>query len=345
MNLFESLGIPHPIALAPMEDVTDISFRMICKEFGADLLYTEFVNADGLVRSKKPTRSQTKMMITESEHPIAIQIYGGSLETMSEAARIIEDQRPDFIDINAGCWVRKIAGRGAGAGLLRDIPLMVSMVKTIVDQSKLPVTVKTRLGWDQESIQIVEVAKRLEDTGIQALTIHCRTRAQGHSGTADWSWIPKVKDAISIPILLNGDVFSAEDVKRAFETTGCDGVMIARGAIANPWVFAEIKHYLATGEQINPPSFEERVAVLLRHLRAAVDGKGERRAVLEMRKFYAGYFKRLPNSKNLRIALMSKTTLHEVEDLLFSAAFYQDIVEFEDNSQPDFILAENCQKK
>jgi tRNA-dihydrouridine synthase B len=325
MNLFEALGIPHPIALAPMEDVTDVSFRMICKEFGADLLYTEFVNADGLVRSSKPTKSRTKMQIREEEHPIAIQIYGGSLDTMSEAARLIEEQRPDFIDINAGCWVRKIAGRGAGAGLLRDIPLMVHMVKTIVDQASLPVTVKTRLGWDQDSIQIIDVAKRLEDAGIRALTIHCRTRAQGHSGSADWSWIPKVKEAVAIPIILNGDVFTAEDVKRAFNETGCDGVMIARGAIANPWIFTEAKQFLATGETAEAPSFQDRVSVLLRHLRAAIDGKGERRAVLEMRKFYAGYFKRLPHNKHLRIALMSKTTFHEVEDLLQSAVFFDDV--------------------
>jgi len=322
MNLLEKLGIRNGLLLAPMEDVTDISFRRICKEFGADIVYTEFVNADGLVRSRKPTKSRQKMIIREEERPVGIQIYGGSLDTMLEAARIVEAEEPDILDINAGCWVRKVAGRGAGAGLLRDLPAMVTMAKSIVDQSALPVTLKTRIGWDVESIRIVELARMLEDVGIQALTIHCRTRQQGHSGDPDWSWIPRIKAAVSIPVILNGGVMTPEDARRAFAETGCDAVMIARGAIANPWIFRETKYYLETGRLPEPVSFSERIDTALRHLRLSVDIKGERRAVLEMRKHYIAYLKYVPNSRQMRNILMKPETLAEVEDVLQSLLFF-----------------------
>lgn len=322
MTILEKLGAQKGLLLAPMEDVTDVSFRQVCKEFGADLVYTEFINADGLVRSKKPTKSRNKMIIREEERPIGIQIYGGNLDTMQQAASIVETQEPDLIDINAGCWVKKVAGRGAGAGLLRDIPYMVHMAKTIVDQVSLPVTLKTRIGWDLDSIQIVELGKMLEDVGIQALTIHCRTRQMGHSGDPLWEWIPRVREAVSIPVILNGGVMTPEDAKRAFDETGCDAVMIARGAIANPWIFRETKEYLRTGTLPEPPSFRERIDTALRHLRLAVHIKGERRAVLEMRKHYIAYLKYVPNSRQMRNILMKPETLAEAEDVLHSLQYF-----------------------
>ncbi len=324
-NLLEKFGVKNGLLLAPMEDVTDMSFRQICKEFGADIVYTEFVNADGLVRSKKPTKTRQKMLIREEERPVGIQIYGGNLDTMMEAARIVEQEEPDILDINAGCWVKKVAGRGAGAGLLKDLPYMVQMAKAVVDNTKLPVTLKTRIGWDTDSIQIVELARMLEDVGIQALTVHCRTRQQGHSGDPDWAWIPKIREAVSIPVILNGGVNTPEDVKRAFDETGCDAVMIARGAIANPWVFREAKAYLATGVIPEPPTFAERIDTALRHLRLAVAVKGERTAVLEMRKHYIAYLKYVPNSRQMRNILMKPVTLAEVEDVLHSLIFFEEI--------------------
>ncbi|MCB2206337.1 tRNA dihydrouridine synthase DusB [bacterium] len=329
MNILEKLGAQKGLLLAPMEDVTDISFRQICKEFGADLVYTEFINADGLVRSKKPTKSRNKMVIRDEERPIGIQIYGGNLDTMQEAAAIVETQEPDLIDINAGCWVKKVAKRGAGAGLLRDLPYMVRMAKTIVDQVSLPVTLKTRIGWDLESIQIVELAKMLEDVGVQALTIHCRTRQMGHNGDPIWEWIPRVRDAVSIPVVLNGGVMTPQDAVRAFEETGCDAVMIARGAIANPWIFRETKHFMSTGVLLPAPSFEERIDTALRHLRLAVSVKGERRAVLEMRKHYIAYLKYVPNSRQMRQILMKPETLAEAEDVLHSLLYFQQERELE----------------
>ena len=323
-SILEQLGAQQGLLLAPMEDVTDISFRQICKEFGADIVYTEFVNADGLVRSKKPTKSRMKMILREEERPAGIQIYGGNLDTMQEAAGIVETEQPDIIDINAGCWVKKVAKRGAGAGLLRDLPYMVRMAKTIVEQVTLPVTVKTRIGWDDDSIQIVELAKMLEDVGVRALTVHCRTRQQGHSGDPDWSWIPRIRDAVSIPVILNGGVMTPQDVARAFDETGCDAVMIARGAIANPWIFREARQLLDSGTLPPPPEFRERIETALRHLRLAVSVKGERRAVLEMRKHYIAYLKYVPNSRQMRNILMKPETLAEAEDVLHSLLYYSE---------------------
>ncbi len=323
-HIFESLGLHRGLLLAPMEDVTDIPFRLMAKRFGADMMYTEFVNADGLVRSKKPTKTREKLRLHPDEHPIGIQIYGGNLDTMRQAAEIAEEAAPEVLDINAGCWVRNVAMRGAGAGLLRDLPAMVTMAKTIVDQVRLPVTLKTRLGWDRDSIRIVELAKMLEDVGIRALTVHCRTRDQAHDGEADWSWIPKVKAAVSIPVVLNGDVNSAEAAERAFSETGCDAVMIGRAAIANPWIFRDIKRHAATGVVPEPPNMRERVLTAIEHARLGVEYKGERRAVIEMRKHYAGYLRGLPNNRALRIALMKPESLAELEDMLFSFLYYEE---------------------
>ncbi len=297
-----TVDINHPILLAPMEDVTDLSFRIICKRLGADIVYTEFVNSEGLVRDSNKTRA--KMHFIPEERPIGIQIYGGSDASMGAAAQIAESLEPDIIDINCGCWVKNVAGHGAGAGLLRDLPKMQQLVSSVVKSVKLPVTVKTRLGWDSESIKIVDVARMIEQTGAAALTIHCRTRVQGHKGDPDYSWIPKIKAVVSIPIIVNGGANEPQDVKRIFDETGCDGVMIARGAIDNPWIFQQTKHYLNTGELLPSPSLEEKMAMLFEHMDYAIQYKGERKAVIEFRKHYTAYLKGFPNASKVRISLM-----------------------------------------
>lgn len=307
------INIDKAILLAPMESITDVSFRLICKNLGADIVYTEFVNAEGLVRASEKTHK--KMKIVESERPIGIQIYGSNNESMGKAALMAEELQPEIIDINAGCWVRNVVGCGAGAGLLKDPAGMQNMAKKVVDAVSLPVTVKTRIGWDSKDINIVEIAKRLEDVGIKAITIHCRTRAQGHSGEVDYSWIPKVKNIVSIPVVVNGGIFSAEDARKVFEDTGADGVMIARGAIGNPWIFREIKNLFEN--KISPEiSVKEKIETCLEHLRLAIENKGERRGTIEHRKFYSGYLKGLRNSSRLRADLMNKTFYSEVENIL-----------------------------
>lgn len=307
------INIDKAILLAPMESITDVSFRLICKNLGADIVYTEFVNAEGLVRASEKTHK--KMKIVESERPIGIQIYGSNNESMGKAALMAEELQPEIIDINAGCWVRNVVGCGAGAGLLKDPAGMQNMAKQVVDAVSLPVTVKTRIGWDSKDINIVEIAKRLEDVGIKAITIHCRTRAQGHSGEVDYSWIPKVKNIVSIPVVVNGGIFSAEDAIKVFEDTGADGVMIARGAIGNPWIFREIKNLFEN--KISPEiSVKEKIETCLEHLRLAIENKGERRGTIEHRKFYSGYLKGLRNSSRLRADLMNKTFYSEVENIL-----------------------------
>ena len=304
----------NTIALAPMEDITDISYRALCREMGSDIVYTEFVNADGLVRNCK--RGKRKLKILEKEKPVGIQIYGNEAESMATAAKMAEEESPDLIDVNAGCWVKKVSRRGAGAGLLLDPEYMQEMIAKVIKAVKLPVTVKTRIGWDNERLHIVEIAKKLEDIGVQALTVHCRTRCQGHSGDADWSWIEKIKKAVSIPVILNGSVFTAEDVQRAFQTTPCDGVMIARGAIGQPWVFREAKEILKHGKIITEISLQERITLCLRHLKLSIDYKGKRAAIPAFRKYYAGYFKGLPHSANMRIHLMQFNEYDPIEETL-----------------------------
>lgn len=315
MFKFGKINIENALLLAPMEDVTDIAFRRLCKELGADVVYTEFVNSDGLIRSNKKT--ERKLEITEAERPVGIQIYGGNLEPMIEAAKIAESKNPDLIDINAGCWVKKIAHRGAGAGLLKDPPYMQKMVESIVKVVNLPVTVKTRIGWDESSINIVEVAKRIEDAGAAAITVHCRTRGQGHSGEPDWNWIPKVKEAVNIPVALNGGVFNAEDVKRAFNETNADAVMIARGAIEHPWIFREAKN-LIEAKKFEAVSLYERIHTALKHLRYSLEIKDEKAAILPFRKYYSGYLKGLNNSHKVRQELMKLTEYAPIENLLLS---------------------------
>jgi tRNA-dihydrouridine synthase B len=282
-----NIEIKDALLLAPMEDVTDISFRVICRQLGADVVYTEFVNSEGLIR--KSAKTHKKLEIVEEERPVGIQIYGGSIASMVSAAKIAEEKNPDIIDINAGCWVKGVVACGAGAGLLKDPEHLQQLVKEVVNSVSIPVTVKTRIGWDADNIHILDIAKRLEDVGVKALTIHCRTRSQAHNGEADWSWIPKIKEVVKIPVALNGGIYSAQDVKKAFDETGADAVMIARGAIGNPWIFAEAK---------------------------AIQVKGERRAVLENRKYYTGYLKSLYNASKVRAQLMTVTEFDPVVEIL-----------------------------
>ncbi len=300
--------------LAPMEDVTNAGFRKICKEFGADMVYTEFINADGL--SRKDKKTQEKMKIHEDERPIGIQIYGAEIEPMIVSARMAEKENPDLIDINAGCWVKKVANRGAGAGLLKDPPYMEKMVKSIVDAVNLPVTVKTRLGWDENSIVILDVARRIEDAGAKLLTVHCRTRSQGHSGEPAWFWIEKIKEVVNIPVILNGGVMNAEDIKKAFDSTGADGVMLARGAIGQPWIFREGKEIIKFGKVINPVTTEERIKTALKHLKYEINVKGERRAIIPFRKFYSGYLKGLFGASKVRQELMQYVEYAPIEETL-----------------------------
>ena len=299
------IHIDRAILLAPMEDVTDLPFRVMCKRLGADIVYTEFVNSEGLVRGSKKTRQ--KMTFREEERPIGIQIYGGEVASMQGAAELAESFQPDLIDINCGCWVKDVALRGAGAGLLRDLPRMERIASTVVNTVRVPVTLKTRLGWDEKSIRIVDVAKMCEQVGIRALTVHCRTRDQGHKGSVDYSWIPKIKQAVSIPVIVNGDIISPQNVRQVFDETGCDGVMIGRGAVVNPWIFLQAKHFLATGTLLPEASLEERVDLLREHLRLSVDFKGERAGVIELRKHYAGFLRGLPHVSRIRMELMQFT--------------------------------------
>jgi tRNA-dihydrouridine synthase B len=308
------IEIEKGILLAPMEDVTDLPFRLICKQLGADIVYTEFISSDGLIRDAP--KSLRKLRWLDEERPIGVQIFGGDVDVMVRAARIAEESVPDLIDINCGCWVKKVVAKNAGAALLRDLPQMERIASAVVKSVNLPVTLKTRLGWDEDSIRIVEVAKICEAVGIQALTIHCRTRAQGQKGIANWNWVSRVKSEVSIPVIANGDIYSAQDIKYVFDTTGCDAVMIGRAAINNPWIFQQGKHYLAGGKILPEPSIQERIGLCIKHVTLAVEQKGERRGILEMRKYYAGYLRNLPNAAKIRALLMVLATCDEVVSVL-----------------------------
>ncbi len=312
----DDIKIDKALLLAPMEDVTGIAFRRLCKELGADVVYTEFVNSDGLIRNNKKTAK--KMRITEEERPVGIQIYGSFIESMREAAKMTVAEKPDILDINAGCWVKKVATRGAGAGLLKDPPYLQKMVKEIVDSVDVPVTVKTRLGWDKDSIMIVDVAKRLEDVGIRALTVHCRTRQDAHEGTPDWSWIPKIREAVDIPVILNGGVMNAADIKRAFDETDADGVMVARGAINHPWIFREARELMEFGEIKTEITVDERIHTALKHLRYELDERDTGNPIYPFRKFYTGYLKGLHHASKIRQKLMTLEEYDPIEELLLN---------------------------
>lgn len=301
-----------PLLLAPMEDVSDPPFRRLCKLHGADMLYSEFISSEGLIRDA--IKSRQKLDIFDYERPVGIQIFGGDEEAMALSAKIVATVRPDLVDINFGCPVKKVVSKGAGAGVLKDIDLMVRLTRAVVRSTDLPVTVKTRLGWDESSINIEEVAERLQDVGISALTIHARTRSQMYKGHSDWSYIAKVKNnpRIHIPIFGNGDIDNPQKALEYRNKYGVDGIMIGRAAIGYPWIFREIKHYFATGELLTPPTIADRVAAARNHLIWSVEWKGERQGVLEMRRHYANYFKGLPNFKEHRQRLVTLDSAAEI---------------------------------
>lgn len=311
-----------PLLLAPMEDVSDPPFRSVCKDKGADLMYTEFISADGLIRDAD--KSIKKLDIYDYERPIGIQIFGDKIDAMREAAAIAEEANPELVDINYGCPVKKVACKGAGAGILLDLPKMQKMTAEIVKTCSLPVTVKTRLGWDYDSIKIEEVAKRLQDVGIQALTIHGRTRQQMYKGEADWSYIAKVKENqdIKIPIFGNGDIDSPQKALEYKNKYGVDGIMIGRAAIGYPWIFNEIKEFLKNGTIIAPPDIQERANVCKKHLEKSIDWKGPKTGIFEMRTHYSNYFRGIANFKPFRIRLVQAATFEEVADLLDEIATF-----------------------
>jgi len=320
-----------PLLLAPMEDVSDPPFRALCKKYGADLMYTEFISSEGLIRDA--VKSTMKLDIFEYERPIGIQIFGSNIESMKRATEVTEQANPDIIDINYGCPVKKVACKGAGAGILQDIPKMVEMTKEIVNSTKLPVTVKTRLGWDDNTKYIVEVAERLQDTGIKAISIHGRTRKQMYKGEADWSLISEVANnpRMHIPVFGNGDIDSPEKALEYKTKYGVSGVMIGRASIGYPWIFNEIKHFVKTGEHLAPPTIIDRVEAAEAHLKHSLEWKGERLGVVEMRRHYANYFRGIPHFKEWRMKLVTEmepevlfSTLEEIKqkfrDFEFSRA-------------------------
>ena len=305
-----------PLLLAPMEDVSDPPFRRLCKLHGADMLYSEFISSEGLIRDA--IKSRQKLDIFDYERPVGIQIFGGDEEAMALSARIVETVSPDLVDINFGCPVKKVVSKGAGAGVLKDIDLMVRLTEAVVKSTSLPVTVKTRLGWDEAHINIDEVAERLQDVGIAALSIHARTHSQMYKGHSDWSHIARVKNnpRIHIPIFGNGDIDSPEKALEYRNKYGVDGIMIGRAAIGYPWIFKEIKHYFATGELLPPPTIADRVEAVRLHLEGSVEWKGERHGILEMRRHYANYFKGVPNFKEYRKQLVTIDSYEGLQEQL-----------------------------
>jgi len=324
-----SLG-EFPLLLAPMEDVSDPPFRVLCKQQGCDMLYTEFISSEGLIRDAK--KSVQKLDIYDEERPVGIQIFGANLESMQRSAEIVEAAQPELLDINYGCPVKKVTCKMAGAGILQDIPKMVTLTEAIVKSTKLPVTVKTRLGWNEETKYIVEVAERLQDVGIKAISIHGRTRKQMYKGEADWTLIAAVKNnpRMHIPVFGNGDITSPEKALEYRNKYGVDGIMIGRAAIGYPWIFRDIKHYFETGENLDKPTVTERVAVCKQHLLKSVEWKGETLGVLEMRRHYTNYFKGLPNIKPIRLQLVTTNVVNEILEILDQITLqYED--KYEDN--------------
>ncbi len=316
-----------PLLLAPMEDVSDPPFRALCKEQGCDMMYTEFISVEGLIRDAD--KSVQKLDIYDYERPVGVQIFGAKEDSMRRAAEIVEEAKPEVLDINFGCPVKKVVCKMAGAGILQDIPRMVELTKIIVDSTSLPVTVKTRLGWDDDTIQIEEVAERLQDVGIKALSIHGRTRKQMYKGEADWTRIGNIKKnpRMHIPIFGNGDIDSPQKAVEYKAKYGVDGIMIGRASIGNPWIFREIKHYVATGEILAPPTINERVNAARQHLKHSIEWKGERLGVVEMRRHYTNYFRGFRNIKPYRSRLVTTyepegilAILDEIEDV-YSASF------------------------
>ncbi len=308
----------RPIFLAPMEDVTDSPFRQICKKQGADVVYTEFISSEAIIRDSE--KSKHKMVFEEMERPFGIQIFGGREEAMEGAAKIAEANNPDLVDINFGCPVYKVVKKNAGSACLRDLGMMERMTATVVEATNLPVTVKTRLGWDEKTIRIQEVALMLQRNGVKALTVHCRTRAQGYKGTARWEYLKLIKDTpgLEIPVIGNGDITTPEEAKHVFDTTGVDGIMIGRGAIGNPWIFRDVRSYLETGETPPPPTLREKMEVCADQLRASVKHHGEKYGVVMMKKHYGNYLKGVRNGKHLRMEIFKYDEMEPIIELLMN---------------------------
>ncbi|MDU8884719.1 tRNA dihydrouridine synthase DusB [Yeosuana sp. MJ-SS3] len=328
MVKIDNIELPDfPLLLAPMEDVSDPPFRALCKEQGADVVYTEFVSSEGLIRNA--TKSVMKLDIYEKERPVGIQIFGANLDSMLQTIDIVEKSNPDIIDINFGCPVKKVVSKGAGAGILKDVCLMEKLTAEIVKRTNLPITVKTRLGWDHDSIKIVEVAERLQDVGCKAIAIHGRTRAQMYKGNADWKPIAEVKNnpRMHIPVFGNGDIDSPEKAKEMKDIYGLDGAMIGRASIGNPWFFKQVKHYFKTGKVLKPITIHERVEAARRHLQMSIDWKGEKLGVFETRRHYTNYFKGIPNFKEYRMKMVtsdeSKDVFAAFDEVLEKFSEYQ----------------------
>jgi tRNA-dihydrouridine synthase B len=331
------------LLLAPMEDVSDPPFRAVCKDNGADLMYTEFISSEGLIRDA--IKSRQKLDIFEAERPVGIQIFGGDEEAMALSARIVDTVNPDLLDINFGCPVKKVVTKGAGAAVLKDIDLMVRLTKAVVRSTNLPVTVKTRLGWDHDTINIEEVAERLQDIGIKALAIHGRTRCQLYKGSADWEPIARVKNnpRISIPIFGNGDIDTPEKALEYKNRYGVDGVMIGRAAIGYPWIFNEIKHFVQTGEHLPPPTIQQRVDVIRQHLHHSVEWKGLKPGINEMRRHYTNYLKGLPNVKEFRLKLVTISEVEQIDEVLKEIVKYYDGYEFAPRKMDMDAMAYSCE--
>ncbi|MDX9903931.1 MAG: tRNA dihydrouridine synthase DusB [Bacteroidales bacterium] len=316
MQLGNTILRDQPLFLAPMEDITDPSFRYVCKMFGADFMYTEFISSDGLIRDGR--KSVKKLDLFDYERPIGIQLYGHIIDSMVEAALRAGEAEPDLIDLNFGCPVRKIAARGAGAGMLQNVPLMIEMTSAIVRAVNIPVTVKTRLGWDENSKIIVDLAEQLQDTGIAGLTIHGRTRSQMYRGEADWTLIGEVKNnpRMKIPVIGNGDISTPDKAKLMFDRYGVDGIMIGRATFGRPWIFREIRHYLDTGELLPEPSVSEKADLALMHLEKSLEHKEGKSAILEMRRHLSNYFKGLPNFRDTRLRLLTSLDVDEIRVII-----------------------------
>lgn len=332
-----------PLLLAPMEDVSDPPFRAVCKTNGADLMYTEFISSEGLIRDA--IKSRQKLDIFDSERPVGIQIFGGDEEAMAMSARIVETVNPDLLDINFGCPVKKVVTKGAGAAVLKDIDLMVRLTKAVVRSTSLPVTVKTRLGWDDNSINIEEVAERLQDVGIKALAIHGRTRCQLYKGDADWTYIARVKEnpRIQIPVFGNGDIDSPLKALEFRNRYGVDGIMIGRAAIGYPWIFNEIKHFLQTGEHLDPPGIEQRIEVIRCHLNRSVEWKGMKAGINEMRRHYTNYLRGLPNIREFRQKLVTINDAEQIDEVLNDIARYYEGFVFNPRNLDMGALAYSCE--
>jgi len=326
-----------------MEDVSDPPFRDVCKQYGADLMYTEFISSEGLIRDA--IKSRQKLDIFESESPVGIQIFGGDEEAMALSAKIVDAVNPDLLDINFGCPVKKVVNKGAGAAVLKDIDLMVRLTRAVVSSTRLPVTVKTRLGWDDSSINIEEVAERLQDVGIKALSIHGRTRCQLYKGTADWNPIARVKanPRIQIPVFGNGDIDSPEKALMYKNKYGVDGIMIGRAAIGYPWIFNEIKHFLKTGEHLAPPTIQQRVEVIQRHLHRSVEWKGMKAGINEMRRHYTNYLRGLPNIKEFRLKLVTISEVEQIDEVLNEIVNYYDGYAFAPRKVDMDAMAYSCE--